>query len=108
MVRPDLLSPAVRRASTAAFLVGFTLIIIGTVSGTSPVTIIGALVTAATVATIGLMGGRGSAEPATAAKEPKEAEEAKEADEAEEEARPERHLEGMNFRLTDSWDIWKH
>jgi ribosomal protein L12E/L44/L45/RPP1/RPP2 len=86
-----------------AFLVGFTLIIIGTLSGTSPVTIIGALVTAATVATIGLMGSRGAAGATTAAKEAKEAD-----DEADEEARPERHLEGMNFRLTDSWDIWKH
>ncbi len=79
-----------------AFLVGFTLIIIGTLSGTTPVTIIGALVTAATVATIGLSASHGGADQPTVVEE------------ADDESRPEKHVEGMNFRLTDSWDIWKH
>jgi hypothetical protein len=86
----------VRRASIAAFVVGFTLILIGSVSGTTPVTIIGALVTAATVATFGVSASRRVADPPPVTKK------------ADDEVGPEKHLEGMNFRLTDSWDIWEH
>jgi hypothetical protein len=85
----------VRRASTLALLVGFGLIITGALSGTTPVTIIGALVTAATVATIGLARAHAGAEPGSREAEP------------DAEDRPVTHLEGMNYRLTDTWDIWE-
>jgi hypothetical protein len=94
-VRPHLLCADVRRASAVALLVGLTLVTIGTLSGTTPVTIIGALVTAATVATIGLAGAHVGTQPRSPEAKP----------DAEE--RPPKHLEGMNYRLTDTWDIWE-
>jgi hypothetical protein len=75
--------------------VGFGLIIVGAISSTTAVTIIGALVTAATVATIGLAGAHLGAEPSTQEQAP------------DSEDAPPRHLEGMNHRLTDTWEIWE-
>lgn len=78
-----------------ALLVSFALILIGTLSGTTPVTVIGALVAAATVATIGLAGAHVTTEASSPETRP------------DVEERPTTHLEGMNYRLTDTWDIWE-
>jgi hypothetical protein len=75
--------------------VGLGLIIVGAITNATVVTIIGAVVTAATVATIGLAGAHLGAEPSTQEQV------------ADSEDSPPRHLEGMNHRLTDTWDIWE-
>ena len=76
-------------------MIGFGLIIAGALSDTTAVTVIGALVTAATVATIALAGSHAKAQSRSQETAP------------DAEDKPTRHLEGMNHRLTDTWDIWE-